>query len=360
MEEAPRAPETPRVTAWDSIARAAPGAPVCSIVIPTYNGRALLERCLAAIERHRPVDPRMAIEVVVADDASTDGTAEWLAERNPWARVVRLERNGGFCAAANAGIAAARAPFIQLLNNDAEPTAGWVEAGLAPFAQAAVGSVAPLVLVRDDPARVDSAGDAYTFFGWPTKRGHGEPAQRWADRTPDEAFGASGSSAFYRSAALEKVGGYDALLGAYYEDVDLAFRLRWAGYVCVFTPRSVVLHEVSATYDHRRPALERALSRNAEIVFWSNMPPAMLALGLSPRLAFLAAQWVWRLVRGRGGPFLKGKLDALRLASAVRDRRRLRRGLARSAPRAPRFALGLGSVIDLANHLGRPRSSPRA
>ncbi len=360
MEEKPRNPETPRVTAWDARDPIDPGSPICSIVIPTYNGRALLERCLAAIERHRPSDPRMVIEVVVADDASTDDTAPWLAERHPQVRVVRLERNGGFCAAANAGVAVARSPFIQLLNNDAEPTAGWVEAGLAPFSDARVGSVAPLVLVRDQPSRVDSAGDAYSVFGWPTKRGHGQPASRWAQHPQDEVFGASGSSAFYRSRALEKVGAYDPLLGAYYEDVDLAFRLRWGGFRCVYTPRSVVLHEVSATYDHRRPALVRAMARNAEIVFWSNMPWRWLVVGLVPRLGFVAAQTGWRVIRGRGGPFLQGKLDALRSWKAIRERRRHRAILARSTPQAPRFAIGLGSMGDLLNHLRRPRPSARA
>jgi len=59
-------------------------APLCSVVIPTYNGRELLERCLASVMRHRPADPLLAaIEVVVVDDASTDGTAEWLARAHP-------------------------------------------------------------------------------------------------------------------------------------------------------------------------------------------------------------------------------------------------------------------------------------
>ena len=168
-------------------------------MIPTYNGRDLLERCLASIARHRPADRGSSIEVIVADDASTDGTAEWLARVHPDVRLVRLERNGGFCAAANAGIAAARGQFIQLLNNDTEVTAGWIEAGLAPFADPTVGSVAPLVLVRSDPGRVDSAGDSYALVGWPTKRGHGQPAALFAARPVEEVFGASGSSAFYRA-----------------------------------------------------------------------------------------------------------------------------------------------------------------
>src|SRR5262249_3987227 len=160
--------------------------PVCSIVIPTYNGRELLRLCLASIERNRPRDPELPIEVIVADDASSDGTSEWMAKAHPAVRLVRLERNAGFCAAANAGMAAARGTFIHLLNNDTGVEAGWVEAGLAPFADETVGSVAPLVLVRSEPERVDSAGDSYSWVGWPTKRGHGEPTVRWESRPHDE------------------------------------------------------------------------------------------------------------------------------------------------------------------------------
>ena len=74
------------------------------------------------------------------DDASTDGTARWVEAHDPPVRLVRLPKNGGFCAAANAGLEAARGPYIQLLNNDTEVTPGWLEAGLAPFADPTVGS----------------------------------------------------------------------------------------------------------------------------------------------------------------------------------------------------------------------------
>ncbi|MGZ3486130.1 MAG: glycosyltransferase family 2 protein, partial [Isosphaeraceae bacterium] len=143
--------------------------PLCSIVIPTYNGRALLETCLGSVFRNLPAGRTWATEVIVVDDASTDGTVKWVATHYPPVRLVRRPRNGGFCAAANAGLSAAHGQFIQLLNNDTEVTPGWLEAGLAPFADPTVGSVAPLVLVRSDPSRVDSAGDAYTLAGWPTK-----------------------------------------------------------------------------------------------------------------------------------------------------------------------------------------------
>jgi GT2 family glycosyltransferase len=329
--------------------------PACSVVIPTYNGRRLMETCLASIARHWPSDP--PIEVVVADDASTDGTAEWLADIHPDVRFVRLERNRGFCAAANTGIDAARGEYVQLLNNDTEVTAGWIEAGLAPFADPTVGSVAPLVLVRSDPARVDSAGDSYALVGLPSKRGHGQAAARWLDHPTDRVFGASASSAFYRAEALRRVGAFDPSFGSYYEDVDLAFRLRWAGYGCVFTPRCRILHEVSASYDHARPALQRRMSRNAEILFWTDLPARWLVAAVVPHLAFTVAQGLWRLVRGRARPFVLGKLDALREWRRFTARRRLRTHLARAPVAAPHFPLRVSLLDDARNHLRRPRES---
>jgi GT2 family glycosyltransferase len=292
--------------------------------------------------------------VIVADDASTDGTANWLSNAYPEVRVISLERNGGFCAAANAGIAAAHGRFIQILNNDTEVTAGWIEEGLAPFADPTVGSVAPLVLVRSEPSRVDSAGDAYSLAGWPTKRGHGEARHAYSHRPLEEVFGASGSSAFYRSAALRKVGGYDPLLGSYYEDIDLAFRLRWAGYRCVFAARSLIYHDISATYDHKSPALQRRMARNAEIVFWANMPRQILLLAIAPHLMLIAAQGILRLIRGRLRPFVLGKCDAFRAWGEIKGRRAARASLAARAVARPHFALGAMSIRDLRNHWNRP------
>jgi len=330
-------------------------APVCSVVIPTYNGRELLARCLASIARNRPRDPDLAIEVVVADDGSTDGTDEMLAQSYPKVHLVRLEQNGGFCAAANAGLSAARGRFIQLLNNDTEVAPGWIEAGLAPFAVPTVGAVAPLVLVRSDPKRVDSAGDTYALVGWATKRGHGQPAALWSKRPIEDVFGASGSSAFYRAEALGRTGKFDPFLGSYYEDTDLAFRLRWAGYRCVFTPHSLVYHDISATYDHGSRDLQRRMARNAEFVFWANLPRTLLTAALVPHLAFLAIQALWRLAHGRLGPFLLGKCDAIRAWPEIRARRKRRTELAQAATAHPRFAVHAGLYTDLHNHLRRPK-----
>ena len=325
-------------------------------MIPTCNGRALLARCLASIDRHRPDQALIPIEVVVVDNGSSDGTSEWLAQEYPAIRLVRLEPNRDFCGAANAGLAAARGLYMQLLNNDTEVTAGWVEAGLAPFEDPTVGSVAPLVVVRSDPSRVDSAGDSYAWYGWPMKRGHGQSAADWSARPVEDVFGASGSSAFYRAEALRRAGTLDMLLVSYYEDIDLAFRLRWAGYRCVYTPDCVIHHDISATNDHKSAALQRRISRNLELVFWWNLPLRSLTLAAIPHIVFVAMQAGWRLLRGRPGPFVAGKLDAIRvLPRRPRSSRRARFGAGtHTAISRPHFALSSGSLGDVRNHLKRP------
>ncbi len=281
----------------------------------------------------------------MVDDASTDGTADWLAREHPDVRVVRLERNGGFCAAANAGIAAARGRFIQLLNNDTEVGPGWIEAGLAPFADPTVGAVAPSGAgsVRPEPGRLGGRLVRARRLADQARPWRARPSATLA-RPVEEVFGASGSSAFYRADALRRAGRFDPLFGSYYEDVDLAFRLRWAGYRCLFAPDCLIYHDVSATYDHGSPALQRRMARNAEIVFWANLPGRLLLPAAIAHAALLAGQGLWRLARGRFLPFVLGKYDAIRAWREIKARRRLRAELARHALAAPHFALGLGSL----------------
>ena len=212
-----------------------------------------------------------------------------------------------------------------------------------------------LVLVRSDPSRVDSAGDAYTLAGWPTKRGHGQPTADWTERPLEDVFAASGSSAFYRAEAIRQVGGFDPLLGSYYEDVDLGFRLRWAGYRSVFDSRCRILHEISATYDHAHPGLQRRIARNAELVFWSNLPARHLAAAILPHAALLITQAGWRVARLRFIPFFLGKIDAVRSARSIHARRKHRADLARSSIAPAHFPLRLGSIRDVLDHLRRPR-----
>jgi GT2 family glycosyltransferase len=296
-----------------------------SIIIPSHNRTDLLRACLASVRRHAPA----WTEVLVVDDGSPDEVASQTARGFGGVAVVRLPERRGFCVAANAGLRASRQPIVELLNDDTEVTAGWAEAALARFRQEDdVAAVAPLVLFwevdSEAPARIDSAGDRYYAGGVAGKRGHGRPLAP-AYLRPRAVFGASASSAFYRREAVLRVGGFPEDFGAYFEDVDLAFRLQRAGYRALFEPASSVLHHGSASYRGQKALVEQQ-SRNEERVFWRNMPGGSMWRAVPLHLAVLAAK-AWRRWReGNLLPFLRGRMRVLAEAATIwRHRRRLRR-----------------------------------
>jgi GT2 family glycosyltransferase len=288
-----------------------------SIVIPTYNGLDHLKRLLPTVRRHAPP----FTQTIIVDDASTDGTRRWLRRQHPWVELIALAANTGFCGAVNAGVARAKGEVVELLNNDTEVCPGWAEAALAHFADPAVGSVAPLVLFLDQPEVIESAGQEYHLCGWGKNRGYGQKLQS-PFLVPQEVFGPSGSSGFYRRSALCRTGTMLPEYGAYYEDVDLSFRLRWAGYRCQYEPASRVLHKESASYSRQRERVAWLLARNEELVYWINLRSEDLLLGIIPHLGFLAVRALRQTWQGQAKVFFSAKWDALRRWHWVIERRR--------------------------------------
>jgi GT2 family glycosyltransferase len=266
-------------------------------------------------------------EIVVVDDGSRGGAVSAAASTFPRVRCLRLPRQRGFCRAANAGIEAATAPVVELLNDDTEVEPGWAEAALAHFAEPRIAAVAPLVLRwggAGAASAIDSAGDRYFRGGVAGKRGHGE-ALGPAYLRPCRVFGASASSAFYRRDLVRRVGAFPEHFGAYFEDVDLSFRLHQAGGEVVFEPASRVRHRVSASYGRPGRRLLEQQSRNEELVFWRNLPGRELAGALPLHLAVLAAKAWRRWGEGNLVPFLAGRLSVLaQLPAILAQRRRLR------------------------------------
>jgi GT2 family glycosyltransferase len=299
--------------------------PCLTLVIPSHNRADLLRRCLASVRRHAPADT----EILVVDDASPNHAVTRTVQAFAGVSLLRLERRQGFCAAVNAGIRTARHPFVELLNDDTEVTAGWAEAALAHFADTRIAAVTPLVLrgaPGEGPPSIDSAGDRYFLGGVAGKRGHGQPL-RASYLQGGEVFGASASSAFYRREALLEIGGFPEKFGAYFEDVDVAFRLHWAGHRIVYEPESRVWHRVSASHGRPTRRLLEQQSRNEERVFWRNLPACDLLRALPWHAAVLAAKAYRRWQHGELMPFLFGRLRTFsEIADLVRHRRRLRRG----------------------------------
>jgi GT2 family glycosyltransferase len=297
--------------------------PSLSIVIPSHNRPELLQACLSTVTRHAPSHS----EILVVDDGSPQQVVGSVSRSFPGVRTLPLPRPRGFCAAVNLGIREVHAPIVELLNDDTEVTAGWAEAALTGFQDPSVAAVAPLVLYW--PGRlaglsrplIDSAGDRYDCGGFAGKRGHRQPvAPAYLRRC--RVFGASASSGFFRRDALLRVGAFPESFGAYFEDVDLAFRLHRAGYQVLYEPASRVLHHGSASYGRPARRLLEQQSLNEERVFWRNLPGRDLVRALPRHLAVLAAKACRRWHEGNLVPFLSGRLRMLgELKTLLKHRR---------------------------------------
>lgn len=280
--------------------------PRLSIVIPSHNRADLLGACLRSITAKAPV----GTEILVIDDGSVEATVSAVAEAFAGVRVLRNEKAQGFCVAANQGIRAAQSDIVQLLNDDTEVAAGWAEPALAHFRKEDVVAVSPLVLLPDGK-RIDSAGDGYRLGGWAYKRFHGR-AVADVELQAGEVFGANGTASFFRKAVYLQVGGMPEEFGAYFDDVDLSFRLRQAGYRIWHEPASQVIHHVSSSYGRPRGQLLQRQSRNEELVFWRNLSAWRLVLVMPLHGVVLLAKSIRRLREGTFRPFLSGRLAAWR------------------------------------------------
>jgi N-acetylglucosaminyl-diphospho-decaprenol L-rhamnosyltransferase len=210
-----------------------------AVYIPHFNGFERLERALLSLrEQTRPLD------VVVADNGSGDGSPELLRERFGEVGLVELGRNLGFGAALNRAIAEQPGDPVLLLNNDVECEPRFVEAML-DAAGGGAEMVAGVLLQDAAPELVDSAGVVAdrTLMGFDYL--HGEPLSS-LEGAP-APLGPTGGAALYRLDAFQAAGGFDERIFLYYEDLDLALRLRAAGARCRLAPGARAIHAYSAS-----------------------------------------------------------------------------------------------------------------
>jgi GT2 family glycosyltransferase len=290
-----------------------------AVVIVDWTSGDLLARCLAAL-RGQTVRPA---SVIVVDNASAEPTAWRVPGEAPDLEIVRMVENLGFAAGTNRGIARApEARWIALLNPDAFPEPEWLEKLLqAAEAHPEYSFFASRQVMAEDPARLDGAGDAYGVSGIAWRRGWGRPAAGVAD-VPGEVFGPCAAAALYRRDILLEVGGLDEGFFCYFEDVDLAFRLRLAGHRCLYVPDAVVRHVGSASSGRRSDFSVYHGHRNLVWTFVKNMPGPLLALYWPHHLLLDLASLVWFTLRGQGRAIWKAKWDALKgLPRVLRQRR---------------------------------------
>lgn len=313
-----------------------------AVIIVNYNAGAMLARCLEALEQQTYRD----FHTIVVDNGSSDGSADGIESRHPRVTLVRAGANLGFAAGNNLGLQHAGAvQWIALLNPDAYAAADWLERFVAAAGKAEFDFFGCRMRLADAPEILDGTGDVYHVSGVAWRRDHGVRVSEGAGNA-DEIFAPCAAAALYRRADLEAVGGFDESYFCYFEDVDLAFRLRLRGLRCAYVPDAVVDHVSSGITGKRSDFATYHGHRNMVWTYVKDMPAPLFWLYLPLHLfANLLGVAVCAL-RGQSGVVLRAKRDALLgLPRVLRERRRVQAEtrVAWSAIRAG-MARGLSSL----------------
>lgn len=283
--------------------------PRLSVVIPSWNGAEPLAEHLPSVLA--AADRAGGAEVIVADDGSDDGTAAEVPGRFAGVRVASRPVNGGFAKAANAGVAAASARLVLLLNNDMEVEPDAFRALLAAVeADERVFAAVPSIVRK--ATGVEESGTVLRFRRGVVSAGLAQGT------IPEPAYGCGGAMLF-RKSVFDGLGGFDELFSPFYwEDVDLSYRARKRGLTVHLAPGARVIHDHGRTIGARfdGAAVSRIYERNRLIFTWKNLtdPPLWRS-----HLAMLPAKAAWDLARHRA--FARGLVDAWRLRSELRGRR---------------------------------------
>ncbi len=282
-------------------------APLVSILIVNWNGKDYLYHCLEAVFA-QTIQSR---EVIVIDNASTDGSPEAALVAWREIRLVRLEKNVGFAAANNLGAKLAQGRWLALLNNDAFPHPDWLEKLLeVAETHPEFSFFSSCILSANEPERIEAAGDVYHISGLAWHRAGGLSVSQVPSQ--GEVFSACAAAALYERQAYLEVGGFDEDYVSHHEDVDLGFRLRLQGYRCCFVPQAVVEHVGSASYGRESDLTVYRVQRNLVWTYVKNMPSPLLwkyfPAHLSANLFFL----LYYTARRRMNLIWRAKRDALR------------------------------------------------
>ncbi len=285
------------------------GKPIVTVIVVNWNGERFLERCLTALLA-QTATPH---EIILVDNASTDGSLE-IARRFPSVRLLAQDSNTGFARGNNLAInaAAAGSVWIALLNPDAFPEPRWLEECLLSAQRNPQFDIfGSKLLNAADPTVLDGTGDAYHVSGLVWRTAHGIPASVLGEYEC-EVFSPCAAAALYRRSALLEVGGFDEDFFCYVEDVDLGFRLRLAGYRCLYVPKSVVHHVGSGTTGGKNSDFSVYHGhRNLVWTFVKDMPGLLFWLLLPLHLVLSLASIIWFAFRGQGRVVWRAKRDAL-------------------------------------------------
>ena len=273
-----------------------------SVVIPNFNGIAFLDSVLASLEGQTLSD----FEVILVDNGSADGSCSFVTANYPWVHLIELTENFGFCGAVNAGIRAAKAPYVLLLNNDTEVKEDFVEEMLAAIRRHKNAfSCGARMVQYHDRDKLDDVGNYYCALGWSFARGRGKDIHAY--ETEDKIFSACAGAAIYRKKIIEKIGYFDEEHFAYLEDTDIGYRARIYGYENWYAPKAIVYHVGSGTSGSRYNQFKtRYSSRNNIYLIYKNMPFLQIILNFPFLAAGFLIKFLFFAVKGMGKEYAAG------------------------------------------------------
>ncbi len=245
-----------------------------SVIIVNYNGRHLLKDCLDSLREQTFRD----FETLVVDNASSDGSVEFIEANYPDVRVIRNQKNLGYGGGNNAGIRESTGRYIALLNNDTKVDPQWLQK-LFEAAQKdrTIGMCASKILNYYQPGIIDNTGLLIYRDGIGRGRGRLEKDAGQYD-SGEEVFFPSGCAGLYKKEMFDEIGLLDEDFFLYVEDVDIGLRGRIAGWRCVYVPDALVYHKYSATTEPYSPLKAYLVERNRIWVVIKCFPLDMILL----------------------------------------------------------------------------------
>lgn len=303
-------------------------SPRVSIIIVTWNALPLLKMCLPSVVATRYPD----FEIILADNASTDGSAEWVAATYPDVRIVRHPENWAFCRGNNEAVPYASGEFILFLNNDVEVPPDWLQPLVdAMVSDASVAAVQPKLLqyhLRDHFEYAGASGGFLDALGYPFTRGRifstMEPDEGQYDDARD-IFWASGAAIMLRRSALDEVGLFDERFVMHMEEIDLCWRLQRRGYRIRVIPASEVYHVGGGSLPSHSPHKAYLNFRNNLLLLYKNLPPALWPATFRKRVALDGLAITRALASGRpreAAAILRAYADAHTMSSLFDAERR--------------------------------------
>jgi GT2 family glycosyltransferase len=228
-----------------------------AIVILNYNGLHHLKRFIPSIIQH---SKRKSGSIVVADNASTDASVQWLTENYPEVAIIQLEENYGYAGGYNEALKTINAKYLFLINSDIEVTDQWMEPLITAMEKdMSLGACQPKIksyLNKDTFEYAGAAGGLLDIYGYPFCRGRilSEVEQDFGQYEEEkEIFWVTGAAMCIRKKAFHDFGGFDADFFAHMEEIDLCWRMKQAGYKMKVVPDSVVYHEGGGTLSYLSP-----------------------------------------------------------------------------------------------------------